>query len=101
LNNGAGRSFSFDNGTTLLKGFNNASGLGGDLQDWASGANDTFNAFSSSGVLNALTSVDLITMDMLGYNFFVTPVPEPSSSVLALAGIALGGLLRRRHLAKK
>jgi hypothetical protein len=99
LSNGAGRFFSFDGGTTLLKGFNNASVNGGDLQDWASGANDTFNAFSGSGVLNALTTVDLQTMDVIGYDRI--PVPEPSTVALGALGVALGGLVRRGRAAKK
>jgi hypothetical protein len=82
INGGAGRSFSIDNGTTLLKAFNNVSG--GDTQDWASGTNDAFNAFSSSGVLNALSAVDLRVLDVIGYNF--APVPEPSSIVLCVLG---------------
>ncbi|MBS1790357.1 MAG: NF038122 family metalloprotease [Acidobacteria bacterium] len=69
LNNGAGRSFSIDNGTTLLKAFNDGATFGGDLQDWASGTNDSFNAFSGSGVRNDLTPVDLRNMDVIGYNF--------------------------------
>src|SRR4029077_7384065 len=41
LNSGPGRFFSIDNGTTLLKAFNNANANpGSDLQDWASGTND-------------------------------------------------------------
>lgn len=70
LTNGAGRFFSIDNGSTLLKGFNNAATNGGDLQDWASGVNDTFNAFSNSGVLNDLTTVDIRNMDAIGYDLF-------------------------------
>ncbi len=73
LNNGANRSFSINNGTTLLKAFNNAAMNGGDLQDWASGTNDSFNAFSSDGVQNDLTAVDLRVMDAIGYNFSVAP----------------------------
>jgi hypothetical protein len=68
LNDGAGRFFSINNGTTLLKAFNNAAVNGGDLQDWASGTNDTFNAFSSAGVQNDLTPVDLRVMDVIGYD---------------------------------
>ncbi|HEY2124847.1 MAG TPA: NF038122 family metalloprotease [Chthoniobacterales bacterium] len=68
LNNGAARSFSINNGTTLLKAFNNAAANGGDLQDWASGTNDSFNAFSNSGVQNDLTAVDIRVMDVIGYN---------------------------------
>src|SRR5437660_26134 len=66
LNKNGGRSFSIDNGTNLLKAFNNASTNGGDISDWASGTNDSFNAFSSSGVRNDLTAVDLRLMDAIG-----------------------------------
>lgn len=69
LTNGGGRFFSFDNGTSLLKAFNNAAANGGDAQDWASGTNDCFNAFSSSGVKNDLTAVDIRVMDVIGFNF--------------------------------
>ncbi len=59
--------FSVDGGVTNLKFYNSVAG-GSDLQDWASGANDAFNAFSSSGVLNALTTVDTRVMNVIGYN---------------------------------
>lgn len=93
LNNGAGRSFSINNGTTLLKAFNNALALGGDLQDWASGANDTFNAFSSSGVLNALTPVDIQVMDVIGYDPQITTAAgvEISGRVLDRIGNGVRG----------
>ena len=94
LNDGAGRFLSMNSGTTLLKGWNNASVNGGDLSDWASGTNDAFNAFSSSGVLNALTEVDLRNMDVIGYDR--SPVPEPSSTLLLL-GSGLTLLRRRRR----
>jgi hypothetical protein len=90
LNQGAGRSFSIDNGTTLLKAFNFPNGNGSDPQDWASGTNDCFNAFSSSSVENDLTSVDLRVMDVIGYDFAngsptptptATPTPTPTPSV--------------------
>src|ERR1039457_56163 len=72
LNNGPGRSFSFDNGTTLLKAFQDGTMPpppdNGDLQDWADGTNDAFNAFSSQGVLNDLSPVDLQVMDVIGYD---------------------------------
>jgi len=59
--------FSVDGGTTNLKDFN-ANGNGGDLGDWASGSNDAFNAFSSSGVENDLTPVDVRVMDVIGWD---------------------------------
>ena len=68
LNKGPGRSFSIDNGTTLLKAFNDFNANMGDLQDWADGTNDSFNAFSTDGVLNDLSEVDLRVMDVIGYD---------------------------------
>src|SRR4029077_15802043 len=82
LNTGPGRSFSIDNGTTLLKAFNNANANGGDPQDWASGTKDAFNAFSNSGVKNDLSAVDLRVMDVIGYDATAggspTPTPTPT-----------------------
>jgi hypothetical protein len=85
--------FSINSGSSNLKGFN--SNPSGDLQDWASGANDAFNAFSSSGVANDLSAVDFQTLDVIGYNY-VTPVPEPVNQALSVfAGIfAIVGLGR-------
>src|ERR1700682_4862494 len=81
LTNGAGRFFSFNNGTMLLKAFNNASVNGGDGQDWASGTTDAFNAFSSSGVKNDLTAVDLQMMDVIGYDStgVINPIAQITS----------------------
>ena len=81
LNDGAGRFFSIDNGTTLLKAFNFPNGNGSDPQDWASGTNDCFNAFSSSSVENDLTPVDLRVMDVIGYDFASSsPTPTPTAT---------------------
>jgi hypothetical protein len=68
LGKGAGRFFSFNNGAALLKQFNDFTANQGDLQDWADGTNDAFNAFSSDGVLNDMPEVDLQVMDILGYD---------------------------------
>ncbi|HEV2715420.1 MAG TPA: NF038122 family metalloprotease, partial [Terriglobales bacterium] len=78
LNNGPGRSFSINNGTNFLKAFNDAAMNGGDLQDWAAGANDSFNAFINSGVQNDLTDVDLRVMDVIGYDRVATTTPTPT-----------------------
>src|ERR1041385_4281990 len=68
LNNGAGRSFSFDNGTTLLSAFNSFAANGGDLQDWAGPAPDSFNAAGPTNEQDDLTPVDLQVMDVIGYD---------------------------------
>ena len=68
LSNGPGRSFSFNNGTTLLIAFNNNVANGGDLQDWAGPAPDSFNAAGPTAEQDDLTPVDLQTMDVLGYD---------------------------------
>jgi hypothetical protein len=67
LNNGPGRSFSFNNGTSLLIAFNDG-GNGGDGQDWAGPAADPFNAFGPPNEQDDLTPVDLQVMDVLGYD---------------------------------
>jgi len=85
--NGAG-SFSINNGTTLLKTFNNASINGLDCRDWAPGTNDAFNQFSSSGVVNPISAVDLQVMDVIGYDF-ASPTPEPATLSLMALGFGL------------
>jgi hypothetical protein len=95
MTNGNGIYFSIDNGTTNLKNYNFPNGNGSDAQDWASGTNDSFNAFSNSGVRNPLTLVDLRAMDVIGYDR-TSPTPEPSTAVLLLTATCLGALLRRR-----
>jgi hypothetical protein len=68
LTNAGGISFSIDNGATLLMPFNNAFVNGGDSADWASGTNDSFNAFNLTGVINDVSAVDLRVMDVIGYD---------------------------------
>ena len=88
LTNGGGVYFSIDGGTTNLKNFNNASVNGGDAQDWASGTNDAFNAFTGPGTQNTMTAVDLRAMDVIGFDAIVAP--EPSTiSLMTFAGLAL------------
>lgn len=84
--------FSIDGGITNLKNFNNSNGYGGDPQDWASGSNDSFNAYSSSGVENDMSLVDLQALDVMGYDL----VPEPGRMVLLVLGVG-AALLRRRR----
>jgi hypothetical protein len=62
--------FSIDGGVTNLKYFNSPLN-GGDLQDWAPGTADSFNAAASPGVAEFITAVDVTAMDVIGY----TPIP--------------------------
>ncbi len=81
--------FSVNGGTTNLKLY--SSDPFGDLQDWASGANDAFNAFGSSGVLNALTTVDTQVMNVIGYNPAVPTLATPTSTGIGGTSATLGG----------
>jgi hypothetical protein len=99
LTNGSGIQFSINAGTTLLKLFNTGSS-GGDAGDWASGTNDSFNAFSSTGIVEPMTAVDLRAMDVIGYNL-VSAVPEPSTGFLIGAALLAVGLIRRRATSQK
>jgi len=61
--------FSLDNGATDLNDFNTISG--GDAGDWGGTAlvgNDSFLAFSNSGVVNAVMNTDFRVMDVLGWD---------------------------------
>jgi hypothetical protein len=97
LGNGAGNNFSIDNGTTLLKLFNDASSNHLDSRDWAPGTNDAFNQFSTIGLAHPVSDVDLRLMDVIGYDR--APVPEPAG-IIALAFVT-GGVQRWRVLARK
>jgi hypothetical protein len=98
---GPGNNFSINNGTTLLKLYNNSAQNGLDSRDWAPGTNDSFNQFANSGVVNPVSAVDIREMNVIGYNLIPTAVvPEPSSMLMAVLG-ALGlsayGWRRRRQ----
>ncbi len=73
LRGGAGNFFSIDNGVTLLKLWNDQTANGLDSRDWAGGTNDAFNQFSGSGVVNAVSAVDLLLMDVIGYDLGTIP----------------------------
>jgi len=94
---GAGKqgSFSIDNGTTLLKQYNNQFSNGLDYRDWAGGTNDSFNQFANSGVTLPVSDVDLREIDVIGYDRVVTP--EPSTGILLISGLVAGGYLGRRR----
>jgi hypothetical protein len=68
LNNGPNRSFSIDNGKTLLMPFEDAvANAGNDLQDWAGDNMDSFDASGPPGELAAVSPVDFRVMDVIGF----------------------------------
>ncbi len=78
--------FCIDGGQTALKLYNDAAN-GEDDKDWASGTDDSFNAFSNSGVQNGVSAIDVEEMNVIGYQ---VAVPEPSSlCTLGLGSFAL------------
>lgn len=84
--------FSIDGGHTNLAGYN--ANPGGDRQDLNGAVStDPFNAYTSSGQAHALNTVDITTMDVIGYNTIVTPEPSTFVPLMGLAGFAF---LRRR-----
>jgi hypothetical protein len=85
--------FSINNGTTLLKLYNNWTLNNLDSRDWASGNNDSFNQFAGPGVVNPVTPVDLQELDVIGYDLMV---PEPSTFSVVIAGLAFFALRRFR-----
>jgi hypothetical protein len=99
LTPGAGENFSIDNGTTLLKLYNNPLINHLDSRDWAPGTNDSFNQFSFPDVVNAVSDVDLREMDVIGYDrALAVATPEPASLTLLGLGVAsLAGYGWRRR----
>jgi hypothetical protein len=68
---------SFNGGVTDDNNFN--TNRNGDFGDWASSAgNDSYLAFSNSGVGNAVTNADVREMNVLGYD---EPLPPPAGFV--------------------
>lgn len=92
----SGAYFSINGGATNLFNYNDPSD-GGDSKDWASGQNDSYNAFTSPGVENNISATDIEEMDVIGYTL---AAPEPGSFVLMLsAGLIGAGLIRRARRA--
>ena len=78
-----------DNGGVTDQGdFNAVSG--GDGGDWSSSmGNDSFDAFSNSGVINAFSSADTNIMNLLGWNI-TSPVSAKAPTGLSLATATAG-----------
>jgi len=64
--------FSVDGGATDLLDYN--SNPLGDLQDWAGESDDSFNAFSPTGVENDFSPVDVAALDVIGFHAVTTQI---------------------------
>ena len=68
------------NGDQLLHQFNDGLSNGGDDGDWAtSGTPDSFDAFAQTGVTEAVSTVDLRVLELLGYHISNT-APTPNGA---------------------
>jgi MYXO-CTERM domain-containing protein len=90
--------FSIDGGTTMLGKF--ATGVyhgdGDQAQHWKTKAPPRLGLMTpalASGELGIVTALDVTALDVIGYN---AVVPEASSAMLSLAGLAAAALRRRR-----
>jgi PEP-CTERM motif len=99
IDGGTNANFSIDNGTTLLKLYNDYTVNGLDSRDWAGGTNDSFNQFSNSGVVNPVSAVDLQEMDVIGYD--LVAVPEPATVALFGVAFAAAGYQGWRYRQKR
>ncbi|HEX2944008.1 MAG TPA: NF038122 family metalloprotease [Rhodopila sp.] len=81
--------FSANGGSTNGGSFNTTSG--GDPGDWASSmGNDSFDAFSNSGVVNPMTSGDAQAMDVVGWNLAGVSTPTGISITPITSGLSAG-----------
>jgi hypothetical protein len=77
-----------------------ANTFGGDPQDWdASNPSDPYNAFTGTNQGHAITSYDITTLDVIGYDLRQAAVPEPGT--LALLGTSLLGRAVLRRLRRR
>jgi hypothetical protein len=79
--------FSVNSGNSSLGTFNTTSG--GDAGDWASSMGyNSFDAFSSSGVINPVTANDLSVIDAIGWNFAGVSAPTGVALAAITSGLA-------------
>jgi hypothetical protein len=92
--------FSINGGATNLNNFN--TNPGGDFGDWASSAgNDSFLAYSPSGVVNGISQTDLKELDVLGWDAGSsgsTPGPTPAQPDLSVTGFSFAGAHFSYHI---
>jgi 20S proteasome alpha/beta subunit len=92
--------FSLNGGATNLDNFN--TNPNGDAGDWAGSAgHDSFLAFSSPGVVNAVTQTDLRVMNVLGYTAGAADVTPPAmvNDHALVVGIGKTGIITPSYLA--
>ena len=86
--------FSVDGGVTNLGNFNTIAG--GDAGDWASSVTDnSFDAYATPGVLEAVTGNDLTVMDAIGWNLTGSSTPPagtPPSGITVAAETGLASV---------
>ena len=86
--------FSTNGGVTDLANFN--TNPGGDFGDWASSVvNDSFRAYSYSGVVNQVSSADIAVMNALGWISATAPTPAPAYVAFDFAGNGTSDVLWR------
>jgi hypothetical protein len=90
---------SVNGGVTNLNNYNNCNN-GGDYGDWIGTdglqVQGAFGPDTQAAMLN-LGSPEVTLLDGVGYNFGVQAVPEPSTLLMAFAGLIAVPLLRRRR----
>jgi len=107
-NTGTAAYFSINDGAANLDQFNNATTWGGDPGDWSSIANDispvaddSYDAFLSTGEPNTVSATDLTVLEMLGYSL-AAACYAAGTRVLAAQGevpierLAVGDQVRTR-----
>ena len=97
LRSGPRNHFSIDNGTTLLKLWNDPTADEGDSRDWAPGTNDAFNQVSLLGVADPVSAVDVQLMDVIGYDarklfqYYTLARPGSAAPAGAITSVFKGG----------
>ena len=82
--------FSVNGGVTNLDNFNN--NPNGDYGDWAASAgNDAYLAFTSSGTVDTVSTVDLQLMEVLGYTPASSTSAPPQTATVIGSAVSFGG----------
>ena len=91
IGTGAPSYFSIDGGVTNLRSWNNfATGNHDDLGDWAQDAtHDAFDDRSGPGVLNSISLVDRINMDVIGWDVSATSSISSGQTFTVSSGVTI------------